>query len=88
MKWKTEDGVQIRYNGEISKNNGRLDEGDGSTQQWVIYSNDTLQSVIPYISKPDIFYYGDPAYTLYSDEFDDPRDAPWQRAEWDTPPLP
>ncbi|KEK20760.1 NPP1 family protein [Bacillus gaemokensis] len=88
MKWKSEDGVQIRYNGEISKNNGRLDEGDNSIQQWVIYSNDTLKGVLPYLNKPDIFYYGDPEYKLNSNEYGDPRDAPWKRAEWNTPPLP
>lgn len=88
MKWKLEDGVQIRYSGEISKNNGRLDEGDNSIQPWVIYSNDSLKGTIPFLNKPDIFYYGDPEYKLNSNENGDPRDAPWKRNEWNNPPLP
>jgi hypothetical protein len=87
MKWQSEDGVQIRYNGEISKNNGRLDNGDNSTQQWVIYSNDKFEGVQAYVAKPDVFYYGDPDYA-FSDEYKDPREAPWKRIEWDNPPLP
>ncbi len=88
MKWKSEDGVQIRYNGEISKNNGRLDEGNNSIQPWIIYSNDTLKGVIPYLNQPDVFYYGDPEYKLNPNEDGDPRDAPWKRSEWNNPPLP
>ncbi|KFN01297.1 hypothetical protein D0U04_29085 [Bacillus clarus] len=86
MKWAAEDGVQIRFNGEISKNNGRLDVGDGSIQPWVIYSNDSIEDVQSYATIPDIFYYGDPAYSWNSNEYGDPRDAPWKRSEWNDPP--
>ncbi|KEK25024.1 NPP1 family protein [Bacillus gaemokensis] len=88
MKWQSEDGVQICYNGEISKNNGRLDAGEDSVQKWVIYNNDSLNGVQPYSTIPDIFYYGDPAYGLNSNEYVDSRDAPWKRQEWNNPPLP
>lgn len=35
-----DDGVQIRYNGDITKNNGRLDEGDHTNQPWILYSKE------------------------------------------------
>lgn len=88
MKWDKEDGVQIRYNGDITKNNGRLDEGDQTNQPWILYSNDPIDGVTKYVAAPDTFYYGDPAYLLYSNEHSDSRQAPWKREEWDNPPFP
>ncbi|MBN4051383.1 T9SS type A sorting domain-containing protein [bacterium AH-315-M05] len=90
MKMSNEDGVKIRYNGEISKNNGRLDFGDSLTIPWIIYSNDSnVLNSVTYIQYPDTFYYGDPVYFTNSDEWGDPRDAPWKRDVWDTlPPVP
>lgn len=88
MKWDKEDGVQIRYNGDITKNKGRLDEGDQTNQPWILYSNDPIDGVTKYLAAPDTFYYGDPAYLINSDENSDPRQAPWKREEWDNPPLP
>ena len=36
------------YYGKITKNNGRLDAGNGKTYAWKIYSNDSnVSSVIP-----------------------------------------
>ncbi|MDO8331615.1 MAG: NPP1 family protein [Fluviicoccus sp.] len=89
MKTGGEDGVQIRYNGAISKNGGRLDAGNGTTQPWVIYSNDVgFAGTTPFTQTPNVFYYGDPAYSTNSAEFGDLRDAPWIRAEWNSPALP
>lgn len=88
MKTGSEDGVKIRYNGEVSKNNGRLDQGSGQTIPWIIYSNDIFPGVTPYTQLPDYFYYGDPAYSTNSAEYGDVRTAPWLRSEWNTPPLP
>ncbi|MCH8318621.1 MAG: hypothetical protein IIA88_09020, partial [Bacteroidetes bacterium] len=87
----SQDGVVIRYNGEISKNNGQLDVGDSATIPWIIYSNDfNVFTAISYIQSPDTFFYGDPEYsspTGNSNEWGDPRDAPWKRVEWDNPPT-
>lgn len=88
MKNSAEDGVKIRYNGEISKNNGRLDYGDGASLPWVIYSNDPLVSNShSYSTSVDYFFYGDPHYGG-ANELADSRDAPWNRSEWNTPPAP
>ncbi|PCJ88443.1 MAG: hypothetical protein COA57_03450 [Flavobacteriales bacterium] len=88
MKKDTEDGVQIRYNGEISLNGGQLDAGAGSTIPWVVYSNDlNVLNVVSYTQSPDTFFYGDPEYMTNSNEYGDARDAPWKRSEWDDPPV-
>ena len=84
----SQDGVVIRYNGEISKNNGQLDVGDSAAIPWIIYSNDfNVFNAISYIQSPDTFFYGDPEYSSNSNEWGDPRDAPWKRVEWDNPPT-
>ena len=88
MEPGTQDGVVIRYNGEITKNNGRLDYGDLLTIPWLCYSNDfDVLNGISYIQSPDTFYYGDPEYLTNSNEWGDARDAPWKRDEWDNPPV-
>ncbi|MFH1320986.1 MAG: PKD domain-containing protein [Bacteroidota bacterium] len=87
MKTGDEDGVRIRYDGEISTNNGSLDAGDNDTIPWIIFSNDTnVLDAVPYQQSPDTFYYGDPEYFTNSNEYGDARDAPWLRDEWDNPP--
>ncbi len=85
-------GVKIRYNGEISKNSGRLDVGDGAVFPWRIYSNDlNVTGTIKYIQKPDCFFNGDPVYhnvpmLSSSKEYEHCSKAPWMRIEWDAPP--
>ena len=87
MKTGSEDGVKIRYNGEISENNGTLIYGDSLTIPWIIYSNaPNVLGAVPYIQSPDTFYYGDPYYITNSNEYGDPNPAPWIRTEWDNPP--
>jgi len=84
-----EDGVQIRYSGEIDKRGGRLDEGDGEIIPWVIYSNDNnIGNAVGYSQSPYIFNGGDPEYSTNSDEYGNPSPAPWSRNEWDSPPAP
>ena len=88
FKKGSEDGVQITYYGKITKNNGRLDAGDGKTYSWKIYSNDSnVYGVSSYTQSPDKFYYGDSYYFLQS-EWGDKRYAPWKRNEWNNPPAP
>ncbi|EOQ10170.1 hypothetical protein [Bacillus cereus] len=55
MKWSAEDGVQIRFNGVISKRIGRFDVGDESIQLWVIYSNESIRGAKTYIVASNIF---------------------------------
>jgi hypothetical protein len=87
MKTGSEDGVKIRYNGDISANNGTLIYGDGFILPWNIFSNDSgLVNVTTFLQSPDTFYYGDPYYLTNSNEYGDPNPAPWVRPEWDTPP--
>ncbi|OFX32964.1 MAG: hypothetical protein A2X08_16775 [Bacteroidetes bacterium GWA2_32_17] len=87
MKTGSEDGVKIRYNGEISENNGTLIYGDSLTIPWIIYSNaPNVLGAVPYIQSPDTFYYGDPYYITNSNEYGDPNLSPWIRTEWDNPP--
>lgn len=89
MNDEDEDGVQIRYNGEIDKRGGRLDEGDGETIPWVIYSDDSnVINAINYSQSPNGFYGGDPEYSTNPNEYGGPISAPWVRDEWDNPPLP
>ena len=84
-----EDGVQIRYNGEITKRGGRLDAGDGETIQWVIFSNDSnALNTLGFTESPNIFNGGDPEYSTNSDEYGGSIDAPWARDIWDNPPVP
>lgn len=88
FKTSSEDGVRITWEGKITKNGGRLDSGDGQTYAWAIYSNDSgVTSVSTYTQSPSTFYYGDPYYLLQK-ELGDGRDAPWKRAEWNSPPAP
>ena len=87
-KTGSEDGVQITYYGKITKNNGRLDVGDGKTYAWAIYSNDSnVSGVSSYTQSPNDFYYGDSYYYLQS-EWGDKRQSPWKRSEWNSPPAP
>jgi len=88
MKLSNEDGVKIRYTGAITKNNGRLDQGDLTTVPWVIYSNEAHTGVVSYTQLPDIFYGGDPEYSTNSNEYGSPYNAPWKRSDWNTPQLP
>jgi len=89
-----EKGVTIRYNGDIKKNSGRLDSGDGKTFAWRIYSNDThITGAINFIQKPDCFFNGDPVYSNFpmlsnKVEYGKCSKAPWKRIEWDNPPMP
>lgn len=89
MNDNDEDGVQIRYNGEIDKRGGHLDEGNGETVPWVIYSNDSnVENAVGYFESPSIFNGGDPEYSTNSNEYGSPSSAPWARDEWDSPPAP
>jgi hypothetical protein len=89
MKTDSEDGVQIRYNGAITKNGGHLDAGNGATIPWVMYSKDAgVPGVTSYTMTPDYFYGGDPEYSTNSDEYGDPNPAPWKRGDWTAPQLP
>ncbi|MES2396942.1 MAG: hypothetical protein V4549_13100 [Bacteroidota bacterium] len=87
-------GVKIRYNGDISKKNGRLDFGDGTNSPWRVYTNDVnVTGVINYTQKPDCFFGGDPVYSgvpmLSSHkEYKKCNNAPWLRKEWNEPPIP
>ncbi|MBU2573468.1 MAG: hypothetical protein KKH28_05270 [Elusimicrobia bacterium] len=86
MREAAQDGVRIRYNGEISANNGRLDAGDGQNIPWLIFSNDPgVKGAISYVRQPDCFNYGDPRYFRNRDEYGDLRPAPWKRVLWDDP---
>jgi hypothetical protein len=85
MKTSIEDGVQIRYNGEITQNNGSLNSADSLIIPWIIYSNDSnIINITPFIQSPDTFYGGDPEYS--AGEYQEPYLAPWLRDEWDNPP--
>ena len=87
IKTGNEDGVIIRYNGEITQNDGELIFGDSLTIPWIIYSNDSgVINCVPYIQSPDTFFYGDPEYSTNSNEYGSPHNAPWLRDEWDEPP--
>ncbi len=94
MHNKDKKGVQIRYNGEISKRKGRLDTGDKKISPWKIYSNDAgVKDVIPYLQQPDCFFHGDPVYMTVpvlssSKECEKCSKAPWKREEWEHPPKP
>jgi hypothetical protein len=88
MKLSSEDGVKIRYNGAVSKNNGRLDQGDAQTIPWLIYTNEAFTGATAYTMSPDLFYGGDPEYSTNSDEYGDPYNAPWKRGDWNAPQLP
>jgi len=88
----TADGVQIRYNGQITANNGRLDAGDGQSIPWVIYSNDVgVTGATPFSPDPTSFFHGDPYYPCLpfglSDciEYGSPNNPPWLRSDWSTP---
>ena len=89
MKTNSEDGVKIRYTGQISRNNGTLLNGNNKTFPWKIYSNDNnVSGATSYRQFPNIFYYGDPEYSTNSNEYGSPNDAPWIRTEWNNPPMP
>lgn len=87
-----QNGIKIRFNGEVSKNAGQLDYGDGQTFPWRIYSNDSnINDAINYFESPDDFFNGDPVYPdipqlSSSEEYGSPSAAPWKRSEWDAPP--
>lgn len=93
MNSKRKKGVQIRFNGEISKRQGKLNTGDGKKLPWKIYCNDVnVKGTIPFVQSPDCFYHGDPVYRNFpvlsdGNELKDCSPAPWKRKEWDTPPL-
>ncbi len=89
MKIGAEDGVTIRYNGEITKNNGTLINGDQQTIPWEVYSEDpNTLGIINYTALPDTFFYGDSFYITNNNELNDARLAPWMRNEWGNPPVP
>ncbi len=87
-------GVEIRFNGQVSKRAGRLDFGDGKHFLWKIYSNDSnVKGAIAYVQTTDCFYSGDPAYSSFpalsnGNELEECNPAPWKRKEWKNPPLP
>lgn len=89
-----QNGVEIRYNGDISKKTGRLDVGDGAKSPWRIYTNDTnVIGAINYTQKPDCFFGGDPVYSgvpmlSCHKEYKKCNKAPWLRKEWNEPPIP
>lgn len=89
MKITAEDGVKIKYNGYIKKNNGTLLSDNLQTIPYTIYSNDSgVSGAVLYLQTPNTFYFGDPQYSTNSTEFGDARQAPWLRLEWGTPPNP
>jgi hypothetical protein len=88
LKTASEDGVKIRYDGSITRNNGRLDQGDGQTIPWVVYSYDPYPGALGLSLTTEWFYRGDPAYSGNPDDYGDPLHAPWFQTEWNTPPLP
>lgn len=88
MKNSNEDGIQISYNGTVSKRAGTLNQAPTSALSWIIYSHQYQTGTTSYTQQPDTFYYGDPAYSTNSAEYGDPRQAPWIRSEWTDPPLP
>jgi hypothetical protein len=87
-------GVKIRFNGEVSKNAGRLDFGDDKNFPWRIYTTDAnVIGAIKYIQNPGCFFNGDPVYPhipgLSSKmEYGGCSKAPWIRSEWNNPPCP
>ncbi|MES2591371.1 MAG: hypothetical protein V4608_05770 [Bacteroidota bacterium] len=94
MNNKQQKGVQIRYNGDVSKRLGKLCAGEGKNFQWQIFSNDpNVMKAVNYIQKPDCFYNGDPVYpsipgVSISKEYKECSPAPWLRSEWNNPPKP
>lgn len=93
MNDKQQKGVQIRYNGDVSKRLGKLNSGEGANFQWQIYSNDNILNAINYIQKPDCFFNGDPIYrsipwVSINKEYKKCSNAPWLRTEWNSPPKP
>ncbi len=94
MGANNQNGVQIRFNGDISKNASRLDIGDRTNSPWRIYTNDVnVDGAINYIQTPDCFFNGDTVYyniPLLSGnkEYKNCNKAPWLRDEWDNPPSP
>ncbi|MCE9539013.1 MAG: hypothetical protein K8R85_07335, partial [Bacteroidetes bacterium] len=94
MEINIQNGVKIRYNGDVSKNASRLDFGNGTNFPWRIYTNDSnVIGTINYSQKPDCFFGGDPVYLgvpLLSNhkEYKKCNAAPWMRKEWNEPPIP
>lgn len=92
MGKKDKKGVEIRFNGLISKRAGKLDVGDGKRLSWKIYSNDAnINKVIPFVQTTECFYSGDPVYNTFpglsnGNEMKDCNSAPWKRKEWEHPP--
>lgn len=80
-------GVAIRWNGEISAQEGTLYEGHGKKIAWVIYaSHPAANNSQPLNEKfATKFYYGDKAYPRSGDELDMVRKAPWRRRRWRRP---
>lgn len=94
MQNKIQNGVEIRYNGNIHKKSGTLLTGDGKTFPWRIYTNDAnVIAAVNYIQKPDCFFGGDPFYYAIpwlssKNEYKNCNPAPWLRKEWNDPPSP
>ena len=83
-----QDGVRIRYDGYITARNGTLVYGNGTVQPWTVFSNDPYANgVTSYTLAPQTYYKGDPEITG-SGEYSDGMPAPWQRADWNSPPGP
>lgn len=91
---KDKRGVEIGFNGQITKRAGRLDVGDGKRLPWKIYSNDSnVNKTIPFVQTTECFYSGDPVYNSFpvlssGKEMTNCNPAPWKRKEWEHPPLP
>ena len=84
---KSQDGVAIRYNGEIHVQNGTLLEGDAKVIPWTIYTlKDFVVNATLFDDKLNTkFYYGDVAYPRSGKEMDKVRKAPWRRRRWRRP---
>ena len=80
-------GVRIGWDGSVARRGGQLDQGDGTSPGWLILSNDMVSGAVGYTTAPGTYYYDDPYY-LGGSELGDPRQPPWSRTQWSSPPTP
>lgn len=80
-------GVAIRWNGEISAQEGLLYEGHGKKIPWTIYASNPVVLNAKKLDETIAtkFYYGDVAYPRSGGELDMVRKAPWRRRRWRRP---
>jgi hypothetical protein len=89
LEEKASEGVEISENGRVTMKKGKLLKGNDETIPWIIYSNDkNIPGVISFPETTKLFYYGDAYYFSDKKENGDARKSPWERVEWNTPPLP